>query len=92
MIAVHQPDVLGFGSLLEHLRATAQFQIFDQGDGVSIGERIAMSVFDDACCFRSSFSRPFMAADRTFPVIRMGQHVIEGAGRAGRIGHGSSVC
>jgi hypothetical protein len=44
-------------------------------------------VLEDARCLRSSFLGPFMAAGGALPMIRVGQHVGEGAKRAGRSRH-----
>ena len=82
-----QADVFGLGPLFQHLGAAAQFEILDQGDRVSVGEGIAVSVFDHALGFRRSFSGPFMAAGRAFPVMGMTEHVVECTRRAGWIGH-----
>ncbi len=83
VVAVNQADTLCLGSAFEHAGAAAQFQVFDQDDGVAVGQHVAVGVFDDAGCLGCFFLWPFVTAGGAFPVIGMAEDVFEGAGRAG---------
>jgi hypothetical protein len=65
VIAVHQADGFRFRATLEHLRASAQFQILDQDDTITIGQHIAVGIFDDprtGGSFGLASALPFVAA------------------------------
>jgi hypothetical protein len=70
MIAVDESDVLGLGTGFQNL-CSAEFQVFDDGDAVPVGEHVAMGVFYDAGGFGSGFLGPLVSAGGAFPVVGM---------------------
>ena len=71
----------------EDLRAAAELKVFDQGNGVAIGECVAMSIFYYADGLGRLLLGPFMSARGAFPVVGMGKHIFKSAGRTGGIRH-----
>ena len=87
MVAVLEPDVLGLGAGLEHLRTAAELEVFDEGDGIAVGEDVAVGIFDDPGGLGRGILGPFVAAGRALPVVGMAEGVFESAGRTGGMGH-----
>jgi len=87
MVTVDQVNILCLRAGFEDLRAAAQLQVFDQGDGIALGERGAVGILDHPRDFRRGLFGPLMAASGAFPMIGQAEDVVEGAGRAGGLGH-----
>jgi hypothetical protein len=53
---VQRADVVGLGAALERAGATAQFKIFDEDDGIAVGQDGPVGILDDAwaVCGRSA--------------------------------------
>ena len=75
VVAVDEADILGLGATFQRAGAAAQFEVFDEDDGVAVGQDGPVGVLDDARAvggrsalpefFSSLF--PFMSAGRAFP-------------------------
>jgi len=90
VVAVDEADVFGFRAGFQNL-GTAEFEVFDDGDGIAVGEDVAVSIFDDAGLVGGGrfFFGPFVSAGGALPVIGVTEDVVERAGGTGRIGHRS---
>jgi hypothetical protein len=58
VVAVDEADILGLGAALERASAAAQFEIFDEDDGIAIGQDRAVGILDDAWAVSSRSALP----------------------------------
>lgn len=86
MVAVDEADGFGLGAGFEDLGGALEFEVFDHGDDVAVGEDVAVGIFDDARGFGGVGEGPLVAAGEAFAVVGSGEeigHLAEGAGGAG---------
>ena len=67
VIAVDEADVLGLGAALERAGAAAQFEIFDEDDGIAVGQDRPVGILDHARAVCSRSALP-LAPPRSFPI------------------------
>ena len=75
VITVDEADILGLGAAFERAGAATQFEVFDEDDGIAVGQDGPVGILDDAraVCGRSALPEyfsslfPFMPAGRAFP-------------------------
>ncbi len=67
MVSIHETDALGFRATLMTLGGTVELEIFDQDDGVSVRQHIAMGILHHAGLRLRGFLRPFVPARHALP-------------------------
>ncbi len=78
MVAVDQANAFDLGAFFQHRRRTLDFQVLDQDDRITIGQRIAIGIADHAIPSQAIFfgvhplGWPLKAAIRTHLVIAIG--------------------
>jgi hypothetical protein len=48
VITIDESDILGLGAALERTGAAAQFEVFDEDDGIAVSQNRTVGVLDDA--------------------------------------------